>query len=147
MSYPARAEGLGKYDDEKERKDSELKFLSSFLLLFWNAFPQFAFSVQPLYGDLIQNGAREISSPYIFVASIQLIVFTSSRLATTPSKCVIPFPPIGVSGKNIRFRWFHTYAEGFKPRVFPNHFNYNECLGLDVRRLSSFIYLFIWLFF
>ena len=42
-------------------------------------------------------------------------------------KRVVPFPLSGVGGRSIRFRWFHTGAEGLENQVFFQViFNY-EC--------------------
>ena len=49
-----------------------------------------------------KNGACTLSFPYIFMAGVQLYVFTLSRLDTNYHKTrVIPSLPSGVDGRNI----------------------------------------------
>ena len=83
--------------------------------------------------------ARKLSSPYIAAARVQLYVFTSLRLASTSQKTrVVSFLSCRGWQKNIRFRWFHTCEKDFEPPgFFLVIFNYHECCGLAIRRLSA----------
>ena len=76
----------------KRKQTQTLNFLSVFscsnvLVRF------FASCVRPLFGAHHQNGACKFPCPYIFVASSQLTVFTSSRLVVNSLK-TSRLPPV-----------------------------------------------------
>ena len=95
------------YPDEK--KESKHRPWISFLIfscisnmLVWSV------TSRPPLERTPQNGARKLSSPYIFDVGVQLYIFSSSHFAVNSEKRFISsFPPI-VSGMNIRISWLCT---------------------------------------
>ena len=94
-----------------------------------------------------KNGARKLSSPYMFEVGVQLHVFTLSHLAHNSAirRIVASSLPSGVGGRSICFRSSRTCVLDLRTSSFLKaFFNYHECFGLAIRKLSDlFIYLFI----
>ena len=94
-------------------------------------------------------GARKLSFPYIFVAGVQLYVFTLLRLTVNSRKkhtSRLHSSTCRVRGRNIRFRRLRTCAEDFEPpgfffASFSITTNDLACLFGD-----CLLYLFIYLF-
>ena len=81
-------------------------------------------------------GTRKLLSPYIFVAGVQLYVFTLLRLAVNSPKATSLLLTLAchVGCRNIRFRWLCTCEQDFEPPgFFLVIFNY-----LAIWRLISF---------
>ena len=111
------------------RADTDLEFFpvlsySFYMFVRLFRFHRFASGVRPLFeAHPIKEGAYFVYF-YSFLASVQLTVFTSSRLLANR---------LSNSGHlltsawwwredHIRFRWFQTCAEDLGPTIFSSHF-------------------------
>ena len=132
------------YHGEKKRADTELEFYSWFSVVVLTCWV--AFEPSP------KNGAHKLLSPYIFMANVQLGVFTSSRLASTLQKPCHPLPSICCWREDHPLPLVPYMLRRFWDlQFFLVIFNYNKRLGLtwlfgDWLLFYSFIHLFYFFF-
>ena len=78
---------------------------------------------------------RKISTPYIFLAGVQLFVFTLSHLVVNSPKGYKPSPHFCL--KHPLLPAPHVCTRFWTPRIFSSYFNYHESLGPTIRRLYA----------
>ena len=93
--------------------------------------------------------ARRLSPPHIFMARVQLSVFTLSRFTIdclkATNRLLTAACPVG--GRNSRFRRFYPCAQEFSDLQFSLViFNYKS-FGLVIRRLYGYLFIYLSIYF
>ena len=136
-SHPVKERVYGSWGDRasrpkrksissEERVNWHRTWISSLVFCFrsnmfvhWFSFPRVTSSIRPFFGSHPQNGSPKFSSPYIFVASVQLGVFTLSRLPANPPKPTRPPSCTRYRGEDhICLQRLYTRAEDLGPPAF-----------------------------
>ena len=114
-------------------------YCSSNVPVRWFRLHGFVSSVRRLFGTQPNFRLSSYCPGYSSLTSFPLRV----RLLTYLKNCRCRLLPQGVSGKNIRFRWFHTCAEDFRLfflsfliTVVVHWLTYNQCLSLSHSEVS-----------
>ena len=119
------------------RADTDLEFFpGSNMLVHW-----VAFNLRPSLERTPKTGSRKLSFPYIFVAGIQLYVFTPSRITIHCQKHDSS-PHLHLSCRGGTETYLlpvvpHLHRRFSTPSFFLVIFNYHQSFSLAIQKLSA----------